>query len=829
MNDNSPPKKTPRRWRWVVAGVLAFVSSYARYPFGPIGCRRILLLVALVWLLGWAAYLILPRIRRGRWSPFSGNVSILFTCSLIIVCSMVFHKVSEQSLTEHFLVQCQRVERRIKRELWPIASPRWTTSQFHGTPEPPPALKSQLAFSKLNFHHPIAMSWIPIVERWVLAEEQGRIVSFSDARNTDQLLQILDLKRVIWGMAVHPQFHLNGYLFVSYMDAGTMRVVRFTTNKTTGMLDPESQSAVIEWPQLGHEGGCLDFGLDGCLYVSVGDSGAYDSGETGQDISDLYGSILRLDVDHPTANNGYSVPSDNPFVGMEGARPEVWSYGLRQVWKMSFDRVTGELWAGDVGQDLWESIHLIRRGGNCGWSIFEGAHPLFPDRKKGPTPIIPPVVEQSHSVMRSITGGHVYRGSKLPLLQGLYLYGDYDTGTVWSIQRDRGQTIANQLIADTPLRISSFTIDKSGEVLIVDHIGGQIFELTESTPEELKYDHQFPRKLSQTELFASTAEHRPQAGVLPYSVNSPLWADGADKDRFLAVPEGASIDFEGVPYENSVPGWDNWGFPDGTALVKTFSLETERGNPHTRRRVETRVMIVENLPEDPNHRYKASNKLWHGYSYVWSEDQTDAELVDAEGLDQEFEIRDATSSKRHKQVWHFPSRFECMMCHTRSAGFVLGVSTAQLNRFGLLGHGGLNQLDFLDRARLIDRNASAAPPTHPMLPDPADTHLPVELRARSYLHANCAHCHRPYGGGNGKLDLRFHASSSEMNALEERPVHGTLGVDDAFVIKPGDPERSMLYHRMTTLNAGRMPKAGSSEVDHLGAQLIYEWIQQLNH
>src|SRR5262249_34034411 len=153
-------------------------------------------------------------------------------------------------------------------------------------------------------------------------------------------------------------------------------------------------------------------------------------------ISDLLGSILRIDVDNPEPGKAYRVPPDNPFVNVKNARGEVWAYGIRQCWKVSFDTANGDLWAGEVGQDLWESVYKIEKGGNYGWSINEGSHPFRPERKRGPTPILPPVLEHDHSEFRCLVGGFVYHARRLPDLQGAYVYGDYDTGRVWMLRYD---------------------------------------------------------------------------------------------------------------------------------------------------------------------------------------------------------------------------------------------------------------------------------------------------------------------------------------------------------------------------------------------------------
>ena len=201
---------------------------------------------------------------------------------------------------------------------------------------------------------------------------------------------------------------------------------RFTVTKTDPpRIDPASEEIVITFLGGGHNGGDLHFGPDGMLYISTGDAASPnppDPLNTGQDSSDLLSSILRIDVDRKDAGKNYAVPKDNPFVGMKDVRPEIWAYGFRNPWRMSFDRQTGDLWVGDVGWELWEMVHRVEKGGNYGWSIMEGPQPIKPTQKIGPTPIRPPMIELPHTIAASVTGGYVYRGKKFPeLVRRLHL------------------------------------------------------------------------------------------------------------------------------------------------------------------------------------------------------------------------------------------------------------------------------------------------------------------------------------------------------------------------------------------------------------------------
>jgi glucose/arabinose dehydrogenase len=375
----------------------------------------------------------------------------------------------------------------------------WTTSRIRGTPDPPPPYRTEPAFPGLKFAEPLAMAHAPGSDRVFVAQRYGKVFSFPNDPKAGKAEPVFDLGRHLFGLALHPEFARNGFLFVSSLiePAGnrprTMRVSRLKIGPgDPPSADPRGERVLIEWPSLYHDGGCLAFGRDGCLYIAAGDGGGPDNG---QGLGDLSSSILRIDVDHAEGDKPYAVPRDNPFVGVAGTRPEVWAYGLRQPWKFSFDRATGDLWAGDVGQDLWEMVYLVRRGGNYGWNLREGNHPFQPWRKSGPTPILPPVVEHGHAEARSITGGFVYRGTRLRELTGAYIYGDYDTGKVWALRYDRdgGRVVWHGEIADSSLRIVGFGEDAAGELYLVDHMGGGIHRLAPSPPAE--GPSAFPRRL----------------------------------------------------------------------------------------------------------------------------------------------------------------------------------------------------------------------------------------------------------------------------------------------------------------------------------------------
>jgi len=707
-----------------------------------------------------------------------------------------------------------------KRELW-------TSSKVKGSPEPPDPYTMARTYPKLKFFEALELTPVPGSKAWVVAERPGKILTFdADPAKAEPKL-VLDVKHTIYGIVLHPKFQENGFIFVSEVPDGSKetldgtKVVRYTVDRTKMTADPATAKEIFVWPNGGHNGGCLRFGPDGMLYISTGDgSGIADSLQSGQDLGTVLGKIVRIDVDSPAADKKYTIPEDNPFVKTRGARGEIWAYGIRQSWKISFDTATGDLWAGEIGQDLWESVYRIEKGGNYGWSVNEGSHPFRPERKPGPTPILKPIVEHDHAAFRSITGGFVYHGKKHPELKGAYIYGDYDTGRVWMLRYDAKakKVTEHKELAKTRLRIVAWAQDSDGEVYALNFIDGGIYELAPPAAAP-KGQPDFPRKLSETGLFSDTAKHIPEKGVIPYSVNSELWSDGAIKDRYIAVPGDAKIEFETVTYPQPAPGSvPGWRFPDGTVTVKTFSLETEPGKT---RRLETRLLVASNVGGTEEY----GDQVWSGYTYIWNDAQTDAELVDLKGVDREYTIKSAAGEK--KQKWHFPSRAECTMCHTVTAKYALGVNTAQMNRDHNYGGVVANQLATFEHIGMFNKKLPAKPEKLEKLADYRDTKADLDARARAYLHANCSHCHRKWGGGNAEFQLLSTLPLTDLAVVDVKPQQGTFDLKDPRLLVPGEPDRSMIAHRMTRLGLGRMPHIASNVVDEPAVKLIHDWIKAM--
>ncbi|MFQ5771135.1 MAG: PQQ-dependent sugar dehydrogenase, partial [bacterium] len=237
--------------------------------------------------------------------------------------------------------------------------------------------------------------------------------------------------------------------------------------------NPDSEFILMQFSQpfSNHNGGMIQFASDGYLYIATGDGGSSgDPQNNAQNRATILGKILRLDVDNPSGGRNYGIPATNPFAGnSQGFREEIWVYGLRNPWRFSFDSVTNQMWAGDVGQGSWEEIDLIEKGQNYGWNCMEGTHGFPPGSNCSTTGLTLPIVEYSHSAGISVTGGYVYRGSLRPELEGAYVYADFGSGRIWLLRHENDQITADSLLLDTSIRISSFGVDENNELYIIQY------------------------------------------------------------------------------------------------------------------------------------------------------------------------------------------------------------------------------------------------------------------------------------------------------------------------------------------------------------------------
>jgi glucose/arabinose dehydrogenase len=362
-----------------------------------------------------------------------------------------------------------------------------------GSPTPTGGFLVERVFPDLSFQEPTNLLQPDGTGDLMFVTEQRGIIYAFSANNPQQANMFLDItdrvnkggnEEGLLGLAFDPDYQENGYFYVYYSADSPRRSVlsRFRLDQeNTDVADPQSEVIVMEVaePYSNHNGGQLAFGPDGYLYVGLGDGGGGgDPDGNGQNLGTVLGSILRIDVSG--LSGGYTIPADNPFVDSEGARAEIWAFGLRNPWRFSFDSETGLLWAGDVGQGSWEEIDVITGGANYGWNIMEGLHCYSPASGCNQSGLTLPIAEYDHSQGRcSITGGYVYRGDQIPSLQGYYIYGDYCSGDIRALAYDGSVVTENTLLAESGLSITSFGEDLAGTLYILDRAGG-IYTLVET-------------------------------------------------------------------------------------------------------------------------------------------------------------------------------------------------------------------------------------------------------------------------------------------------------------------------------------------------------------
>ena len=682
-------------------------------------------------------------------------------------------------------------------------SPGWTTSQFRGTPTPPLPYTVELAFPNLKFTNPKCVVPIPGTKRLLVAHD-GKLVSFSKVNpDVDATSLVADLSQVeghpadAHTVVFHPDFLRNRFLFVAmgHGEGGWHnRVMRYQlSDDRRPVIVPDSGKLIIRWPGGGHSGGCLGFGKDGYLYVSTGDGtgpSPPDARTTGQDLSDLLGAVLRIDVN--TADQSYRIPADNPFLELNGARPEIWSYGLRNPWKFGIDPVSGAVFVADNGWETWEMIHKLHRGSNCGWPIMEGRAELRTEVQRGPTPITPPIKDHPHTEANSVIGGPVYWGAAFPKLHGTFVYGDYITGTIWGLRENSDGNFDQQTLADCDLHIVAFTEGSDGEIYLLDYdTTQQLYRLKRSSATD--HSATFPRQLSDTGLFQDVVSLTPERGVAPYTIAAEPWNDGAVARRFVAVPGRQGVRFHPQDEQST-------SFPDGTVLVKHLSIATASRDQELR--LETQVLHFE-------------HGRWNPYSYLWNESGTEATLVEPQGVDREIQVSTSLDSRR---TWHVGSSNECRLCHSAGSGVVLGFTARQLQAADETQLADMHALGVLAELPAASKLAK--------LVDPYDKGADLDDRGRSYLHMNCGICHNRQGPATISFFAHRDYEFADLS-ITKQPGIGSFGIRTPQLVVPGKPDSSIILYRLAKLGYGRMPYVGSRVVDSEGVALMDRWIRTL--
>ncbi len=639
---------------------------------------------------------------------------------------------------------------------------------------------------------------------WYVADRAGVILRFAATANVSTSTTALDIRNLIdssvlpgegglLGFAFSPDFATNGAVYVSYMTLGRSRISRFISSNVGSTFNPREQIIFEHVKQNNyHNAGDLHFDANGYLYLSLGDDGQEN---LAQDRSDFRGKILRIDprgddnlpTDAEILVREYAIPPGNPFINTPGARPEIYAYGLRNPWRFTIDRVTGDIWVGDVGAGAREEVDLVIPGGNYGWPLKEGTFCPNPAAcGNASLNLIDPVVEYGRTEGLSVIGGHVYRGTAIPELTreltGKLIFSEWSTGTVWALSIDplTGNATRVELGQVGTFNVVSWGQGNDGEIYAAT--GG----FPRLSPGAGVPGQAFPQKLSETGCVLANDVTRKPPGVIPYAVNVPLWSDDAAKKRWLAIPNNQTI---------TISGNGHWDLPVGSVLIKEFIADG--------RLAETRLMM------------RHTDGGWAGYPYKWNAQGTDADLVLA-----------GSNFNTGSRNWAIPSAAQCFQCHTVVSGQTLGMETAQMNRsYVYQGAGDVNQLSAFDQLGLL-----SAPPANPAtLPalSPIGSNASVEKHARDYLHVQCAHCHQLPGPVSQGIDLRWSTAFAGTGLCDVLPTSGNLGVPSARRIKPGVAAESVLSLRMHATNSYRMPRVGTILVDQQAMTLVDTWINAL--
>ncbi len=686
-----------------------------------------------------------------------------------------------------------------------------------------PDVRLETAFAPFKFNHPIALAeHADNPGRYYVAQREGKIRTFTKDKTKAPTVALDLVSHFVntdekgfresqqWGVtdiALHPRFMEPGfgYIYVAYNyrrvpeEPATSNVVRFTaTNAARTVFSLSSEKLILQLTQTApyHHFGRIQFGPDGYLYVGSGDgSNVLPDKRTkrAQDPFSLYGKILRIDV-----NNGdpYAIPASNPFASNGRGAPEVYALGFRNPWRFSVDRKTGDVWVGDTGQNLREEVSHVVPGGNYGWPVYEGT--VCRQGSCDPAGFTPPVYEfPTHTQGAAMVGGFVYRGSAIPALAGKYVFGAVFSDKVRGLDPARNNELFDVATIVRSLSPSSFGEDAAGELYVINgQTGNIIYKMVpgsgSGSSSAVASAAAVASRLSETGCFASTNPLVFSDGVIPYDVNMPLWSDGSDKSRGMALPNGATI---------TVNPDGDFEFPVGTVLIKNFGYP---GRPLH----ETRLFM------------RHPGGTWQGYTYEWRADGTDADLL-TDG--KQKVVLDGTG---RKITWTFPTQQQCLMCHNEAAGFVLGPETAQLNGDFLYPSTNRtsNQLATLDHIGLFS-SPIGSPADWRALPNRYLQTTSTVARARAYLHANCALCHRPDGPAPVQIDLRYSTGTLAMKVCNATPLSGDLGVTGALLLAPQDPDHSMIVHRMRLRGTDQMPPLASSVVDRgVLSNTIEPWI-----
>lgn len=727
------------------------------------------------------------------------------------------------------------------------------------------------AFPNVEIPSPVRMSTFANTDEFIILSKKGQLFLLNIEDQTldiildieDQTFKLGDCGTV--GMALHPNFqpnqdHDQNLIFIFYKskpdpdqwnDRGYNRLSSFKWNSDIQSFDPSTENILIQqydrspW----HDGGGMFFGPDGFLYVALGDEGfdEHQTVSTQRINGGFFSGILRIDVDndstksHPirrqpqpndnppegwwdTYSQGYSIPNDNPWISENGDHlEEFYAIGLRSPFTMHYDQELDSIWIADVGSDVKEEINIVGMGDNCQWPYAEGDQ--YSEVHKKPIDFIGNERPVYYALERAegscIIGGGPYYNSLFPGLNGGYLFADFNVGNVnlLKVIEPDGAPEVFPLISnfrsgpvDVPQKggITGVFETSNGEVFI-SVIGenyddnGKILKLKQNS-----FVEEPPAKLSELEVFTNMQNLDIASGIIPYEVNSPLYSDGARKRRWIAIPNNGSF-ASGEQIEFSKDAF--WQFPVGTVFIKHFELKNDL-QLNTYQPLETRFFVV------------GENGSRYGITYQWNEEGTEAYLLTS-GAEKDIEVRE-NNIPSYTQKWQFPSRGQCMTCHNKNAGFILGVKTNQLNKEIYYEKEGrtINQLNYLSDLGALDTRV-VDPRRHIKSHDIEDNSSSLEWRIRSYLDSNCSSCHNENGVPNIDLDFRL-KNSNGLKEYFNFPTASHASDPSRSIIEPGDHANSELWIRDSSSEDNKMPPLGRLLVDQIYVDSLAKWIDNIN-
>lgn len=727
-------------------------------------------------------------------------------------------------------------------------------------------------FPGIGFQGPVrVLSFPDTAQGLVILGKRGQAwLANPESQEVREIMNISDRILNGWeggslGIAFHPDFAAGGTreVFVFYRwkhelldftEEGYNRLSRFQWDEENQKIDEDSEEVLLQqfdrksW----HAGGDMFFGPDGFLYVSLGDEGL--SQQFWEDSNQrldrgMFGGIIRIDVDNDpsrshvvrrqplppteppagwpeTFSSGYMIPDDNPWLDDTGGGLEEFIVlGARSPHSMFWDGQTEKIWLADVGSNNFEEVNEVVIGDNLGWPWAEGhvSAGAFPRPEVVIGREVPPYLAYPHEVGNCVMGGGVYRGAVFANLYDHYVFADWGVNRLMAVDATGGEREIKTLIGDlTALphefppaaKLSGVYPQANGDILLavmgsrMSAGPGKIYRLVQR---DIVPDP--PQLLSEIGAFIDLENLEAAPGLVPYRTNAQLYSDGAEKLRWLAVPNDGDHNEAGeqIEFRADAP----WTFPEGTVFIKHFEMPNATPNQAENLRLETRFFIM------------GAGGKGYGLTYRWNDEGTEAYLLEG-SEERPYDIFDDGGTVVERGTWTFPSRTQCLTCHTNNSGYALGVQTHQLN--GVLTYPAtgqtFNQLSYLEAVGILDGPVGEVTdlPKAYALDDEAAS---LEVRVRSYLDANCAGCHQPGGLEPVDMDLRFLAAGSFDQRIIGFPTRSHASNPDYNIVEPGDHSLSEIWLRDASMDANQMPPLGRSKVDEVWVLRLAEWIDGL--